>query len=123
MREIKFRAWDKVENRWMVDGRSEMNIYDFAFKPGMNWTFIAEGEALERVVFMQFIGLHDKNGKEIYEGDVARNRDGEIGEVKFHNACYKFYTVNDFFYMSEYNTVLEMEVIGNIYENKELLTS
>ena len=66
---------------------------------------------------MQFTGLHDKNGKEIYEGDIIafRNEKGEItlkGEIYWESRNAKF---------SDFSPKNQVEVIGNIYENPELL--
>ena len=61
MREIKFRAWDKILNQFLPNVQNHINDKDWAF-----------GNMLrnpERFVVEQFTGLKDKNGKEIYEGD------------------------------------------------------
>lgn len=125
MREIKFRFWDKEENDWLVDGQDETSIYDFAFRYGMNWDHI--GEPLNRVVVMQYIGLKDKNGKEIYEGDIISVDNGDYsGFVKFNEADLSYVIENrdgGFSFVNgqiyderpEYRTY---EIIGNIYEDK-----
>lgn len=71
MREIQFRFWDKVENDWLVDGRAETNIYDFAFK-ATNWSFINKKEALNRVEVSQYIGIKDIHQKKVFQGDVVK---------------------------------------------------
>ena len=121
MREIKFRFWDTVEKKWMVDGRAETSIYDFAFKKNMNWRFLTKAQAKDRVVVGQFTGLKDKNGKEIWEGDIVKfstnDKDWERVVIEF-----QVHTYNAGFYPSKpTNASCYWEVIGNIHESPELL--
>lgn len=74
---------------------------------------------------MQFTGLHDKNGKEIYEGDVRRNEYTAYGEPSVHIAVMEW---DDHFSGFMWATVrgsyydwMGTEVVGNIHENPELL--
>ena len=87
---------------------------------------------------MQFTGLHDKNGKEIYEGDIVKinahsydfgfEKD-RIGEIRFIEGCFGFYKqlsekeylFNELSTEFGYGELEYYEVIGNIYENPELL--
>lgn len=111
MRTIKFRGWN---------GRSM--VYQPALEVEYSGDVVWEFGNL-----MQFTGLHDKSGKEIYEGDIVRHKLPEykpnfyteppltthgIHEIKWIDelACYSFYDL-------EYE---EVEIIGNIYENPEL---
>ena len=67
MREIKFRAWNKV-GKYYVN-----NVQDAYDGAGPNGPFDSFGDALDydNYVVEQFTGLYDKNGREIYEGDIS----------------------------------------------------
>jgi len=103
MREIKFRAWD---------GREIFQAMLTVAPDGIiNPTSID---------LMQYTGLKDKNGKEIYEGDIIRVYDGENTEVYYDDGCFLVLGFRaDELYLHEDTC----EVVGNIYENPELLTT
>jgi hypothetical protein len=113
-REIKFRVWDKQKNNFSIEPRlniSLLNCYPFVCDIA---TF---GNPIQ-----QYIGLKDRNGKEIYDGDVLKGFDF-IAEVYWceENAAFsiKSNTCGGAFLNPVY--INNFEVIGNIFENPELL--
>ena len=128
MREIKFRCWSK--ERKGIGIITKINFltnecdYSLGKKKGntdFGWT------SLDNVILMQYTGLKDKNGKEIYEGDIIRNtkKDDEyeyLFVVEFTCDAYCGYCIKgkDESY-TVYNRWEDLEVIGNIYENSELI--
>lgn len=84
--------------------------------------------SFDEVEFIHSTGIKDKNGKEIEHGDILKTEWAGILPIKFHNV-YGFYAIkeNDKYWFAEETedelreTLLKTEVIGNIYENKELL--
>jgi len=107
MREIKFRAWDTLEKK-MVFGHFNLPPVDTITK---TW------------LYMQYTGLHDKNGKEIYEGDILKYQ-SEICTVEWKlGAWLACCTKKDGLsghWLGNNQEYIE-EIIGNIYENPELL--
>ena len=133
MREIKFRAWDK-EAKFMVDREYWLvidtagEVYEYNLGKLTNQTSQYE--------IMQYTGLEDKNGISIYEGDIIQIRNKETrGVVKFFDSltwdgggsshsgyfCEEWFDDNG---EPEYGYSLwGAEIVGNIYQNKDLLTN
>ena len=128
MREIKFRAWDKKDELMYVEVHEGITFDDES-----HYSFIdfLNSRGYHEFEIMQYTGLKDKNGKEIYEGDVVR---------RSYVRTQKYVTKNN--EIKEGNPVVQkyrpkvikwsdggfnirngekIEVIGNIYENPELL--
>ena len=125
-REIKFRAWLKEEKRMIVDEQYLVPLWVtnkgiLRLLPNFeeNYYEICNGSDY---VIMQFTGLYDRNGKEIYEGDIVKKGD-TITVCKWNSthSCFAFYTIGGFYLnYSKYNQK-SIKIIGNIYDNPELI--
>ena len=125
-REIKFRAWDKNNKKWV--GSVGFYTQKYSYKPDS--TSIVSIGFPNEVVLMQYTGLKDKNGVEIYEGDILLGR-FVLDNVEDHvflqltdkekKEQTKIFVVEDIFYLYINPMPDDLEVIGNIYENPELL--
>lgn len=124
MREIKFRFWDSEFESYV-----EPVTYFVGFDGSVWFNNCNDGEdemydQSEKLVVEQYTGLKDKNGKEIYEGDIVWDNDSlTVVYWEKENCQFSHYEVNDPDYaysLNEYEKDI-YEVVGNIYENKELL--
>lgn len=149
MREIKFRIWDKLvkkmwqpENIVAIDFQSKCALINEKYK-GSHWIYFRNAEML------QYTGLKDAQGNEIFEGDIVHirekgshvpNRDSsggiidydwregisQLGTVSFQGAWYTYETKQHIDGREEYiyaplDFTNSLCVVGNIYENTELL--
>lgn len=128
MREIKFRIWDEEEHKM-----ERALAVDWFFKTAITSANPATNSHPRGVSFrdkdeilMQYTGLQDRNGREIYEGDiiefVSRLDDSKrIGAVRYWagDAAFLIECEREIFFL--FHDALSREVIGNIYENPEIL--
>ena len=132
MREVKFRAWNKgyeeMHYDWGIDSSLGSALWHRMFANVSQSKAMSKGYELPRsyehfkgYVFMQYTGLNDSNGIEIYEGDVVKATDDRffvsdeiIGQVYWNYGCWE---VQQYIFKNLNN----LEVIGNIYDNPELL--
>ena len=120
MREHKYRAWDKKQKKWLG-----VNLHMSVTDGCLWWQFgygceILSAEERENIELVEDTGLKDENGKEIYEGDILRIFDRNY-EVKIIETDSKMYI--EYGYPDEHNGPCNFwsEIIGNIYENPELM--
>ena len=139
MRTIKFRAWDGTFDKKMFIVDRLSYTYDRTKVLATKMDYSSENAKFEQLKeksgqfpIMQFTGLLDKHGKEIYEGDIVKLKENEYyfersGEVIFEEGTFKIKNVelwNDGTYNHYSLEILDTEfceIIGNIHENKDLI--
>lgn len=134
MREIKFRIWDKGNEVMMIDWQDFKLIKtidkDRFLRLGtQNEKWIVCVEKVEDYKPMQYTGLKDMDGTEIYEGDIVEfiteRKEVRIfrSEVAWEEDCFLVKEGVDYYDTPLSGMTKDMIVIGNIYENPELLES
>lgn len=121
MREIKFRAWD-IESPYMLSWQEIQDDWlDECYHPGIL--------AGDHYIPMQFTGLFDREGVEIYEGDVIEDKSGVRGVIEYGEYEHMYHDGMLGFYLRCGDRIYDAptascgSVIGNIYENPKLLES
>ena len=118
MRELKYRAWDTGAKRWSSGAMPVSSGLGLELKP-----------AHSGIIVEQYTGLKDKNGKEIYEGDILGGI-WEGGYIGYCEKCKQFQYCSyggcmacsgDVHWFEIAEDDEKLEVIGNIHENPELL--
>ena len=126
MRKHKFRAWDKKQRKWL-DINLHMSVVDGCFY----WQFgyisdILSADERENIELVESIGIKDKNDNEIYWGDIVKiKRDNFFEYVSDVRFLYGSFCVNQhgtyFPIFSLARPGDTMRIIGNVYENPELM--
>ena len=127
MRDIKFRVWDNERNA-MLNSKS-VDIDFFEGKIEITSDTIRYDEVytdeIKDFELMQYIGLEDKNGREIYEGDIITITldTGNVitGSVGMNNGQWSIKYYDRYYSLVSIWYEIKPEVIGNIYENPELI--
>ena len=134
MREIKFRAWDKTRNIYgeVLELHRPYGPNDSGFPEGHKGRislFNLKNEYdcgfwglwIEKADLEQYTGLHDKNGKEIYEGDILESfRSKYTYPIEYDVDCCAFVAMKPHTFLPP-EAWRNCEIVGNIHENPELL--
>lgn len=134
MRNYKFRAWDinkkvYIPTEYWAVVTTDFGAFGIMLK---DWEDYKEGEYFysNSQVLQQFTGLHDKNGVEVWEGDIVRCGYG-VGQVIYNAGCFMVQWIDDkeaymeFFFSKKGMYARKddelFEIIGNVFDNPELL--
>ncbi len=146
-REVKFRIWDKTSNRMLyqddferVELDTKNKMVSLVRSETIESSYVLDYEDGIEAEIMQYTGLKDKSGKEIYEGDIVKliplnsERLKELGRKWYEHLKVEWGAYSDGEYVTNVETWMiginplseelldeTVEVIGNIYENPELL--
>jgi hypothetical protein len=120
-REIKLRVWDKIQNVFinpdqcgfimrygLIHGNVKHPVYDLYYNPD--------------VIIQQFTGIKDKNSKEIYEGDIIQALH-DYGPAGYHQRTARILWHNTLGYQWHYWNLSTIEIIGNIFQNPNIIIS
>ena len=119
MRKIKFRAWDNLKKIWTNYKILDDSIHFMDKNTGV-W-FNHHHEEYKRFKLLQHTGLKDIAGDEIYEGDIVRDvSDGIIGQIEYSDGGF-IIIYDDIAEKLNADESVYLEVVGNIFENPELL--
>ncbi|MGG5341162.1 YopX family protein [Enterococcus sp. AZ192] len=117
MNKPKFRAWDEergmMKCHGLFQGCTIAQLYNDDYQNYMRF--------LDEIILMQYTGLNDKNGVEIYEGDIIKGPH-DFGPAGFHQRTGVVTFTAEYGYQWEYWLINDIEVIGSIHENPELLS-
>lgn len=105
-----------LNGRWIYGYLADENYIN---SPELEGEFLVDKDTVG-----QYIGVNDKNGKEIYEDDIILSDDGKIGQVQWfeeHLAFMIWCVTDNKVYFAYDNDFSKIEVIGNVYENADLL--
>ena len=112
MRELRFRVWDSCKKRWMlfIEPIDEFEECEISPEPAFN-----------SLIIEQYTGLKDRNGKEVYEGDILMDDCSDPLEYWTVKHEYGKFVGEAQGVVEDVYELTDLEVIGNVHENPELL--
>lgn len=123
MRQIKFRRYNRIDNKMESIKSMHFNMNTNEVIYTLN-NFINGSRSPLSYPVLQFTGIKDKHGTEIFEGDIVKFADGEISEVIFHCGCFMTKLKPGECIKLDFDAEpvwQDGEVIGNVFQNPELL--
>ncbi|UXV14889.1 YopX family protein [Mammaliicoccus sciuri] len=121
MNRLRFRAWDKFD-------KEMLNVHGINYDAEGVWTKeMIDDESdggfiyFSDIELLQSTGLFDKNGKEIFEGDIVKNEINEVGYIEWSKCRFNFCDSVGHFYLFSIGARQPFEILGNKFEHPHLL--